>query len=57
MKEGIRPSCREVLFVDLSNGFKYVTRSCANTKKKKKKDDGRQLPMFKPHTSSESLPF
>ena len=29
MKEGIHPSYREVCFVDLSNGFKFVTRSCA----------------------------
>lgn len=32
MKEGIHPNYREVLFVDLSNGFKFVTRSCVNTK-------------------------
>ena len=32
MKEGIHPNYREVLFVDLSNGFKFVTRSCALTK-------------------------
>ena len=29
MKEGIHPNYREVCFVDLSNGFKFVTRSCA----------------------------
>jgi large subunit ribosomal protein L31 len=28
MKEGIHPNYREVLFVDMSNGFKFVTRSC-----------------------------
>src|SRR2546427_6512591 len=28
MKEGIHPNYREVLFMDLSNGFKFVTRSC-----------------------------
>ena len=32
MKEGIHPAYRDVLFVDLSNGFKFVTRSCAQTK-------------------------
>ena len=26
MREGIHPDYREVLFVDLSNGFKFVTR-------------------------------
>jgi large subunit ribosomal protein L31 len=29
-----------VLFVDLSNGFKFVTRSCAETKEMGKTDDG-----------------
>jgi large subunit ribosomal protein L31 len=56
-KEGIHPNYREVLFVDLSNGFKFVTRSCANTKEMGKTDDGRELPLFKLDTSSESHPF
>ncbi|PZQ77034.1 MAG: type B 50S ribosomal protein L31 [Variovorax paradoxus] len=47
---------REVLFVDLSNGFKFVTRSCVNTKETGKTDDGRELPLFKLDTSSESHP-
>jgi large subunit ribosomal protein L31 len=57
MKEGIHPNYREVLFVDLSNGFKFVTRSCVNTKEMGKTDDGRDLPLFKLDTSSESHPF
>lgn len=57
MKEGIHPNYREVLFVDLSNGFKFVTRSCANTKETITLDDGRELPVFKLDTSSESHPF
>jgi ribosomal protein L31 len=39
MKEGIHPSYREVCFVDLSNGFKFVTRSCAQTKETVKMDE------------------
>ena len=57
MKEGIHPNYRDVLFVDLSNGFKFVTRSCAQTKEMGKTDDGRELPLFKLDTSSESHPF
>jgi large subunit ribosomal protein L31 len=57
MKEGIHPNYREVLFVDLSNGFKFVTRSCVNTKELGKTDDGRELPLFTLDTSSESHPF
>ncbi|MBP8285829.1 MAG: 50S ribosomal protein L31, partial [Rhodoferax sp.] len=29
MKKGIHPNYREICFQDLSNGFKFVTRSCA----------------------------
>jgi large subunit ribosomal protein L31 len=57
MKEGIHPGYRDVLFVDLSNGFKFVTRSCVSTKEMGKTDDGRELPLFKLDTSSESHPF
>jgi large subunit ribosomal protein L31 len=56
-KEGIHPNYREVLFVDMSNGFKFVTRSCANTKEMGKTEDGRELPLFKLDTTSESHPF
>lgn len=57
MKDGIHPNYREVCFVDLSNGFKFVTRSCANTKETTTLDDGRVLPLYKLDTSSESHPF
>jgi large subunit ribosomal protein L31 len=57
MKEGIHPEYREVCFQDLSNGFKFVTRTCANTKETIKMEDGRELPLYKLDTSSESHPF
>ena len=57
MKQGIHPQDREVCFIDLSNGFKFVTRTCANTKETIKMDDGRELPLYKLDTSSESHPF
>ncbi|MET0312307.1 MAG: type B 50S ribosomal protein L31 [Burkholderiaceae bacterium] len=57
MKEGIHPNYREVLFVDLSNGFQFVTRSCVPTKENGKAADGRELPLYKLDTSSESHPF
>ena len=40
MKEGIHPGYRDVCFVDLSNGFRFVTRSTAQTKETIKMDDG-----------------
>ena len=57
MTQGIHPQYREVCFIDLSNGFKFVTRTCANTKETIKMDDGRELPLYKLDTSSESHPF
>jgi len=56
-KEGIHPNYREVLFVDMSNNFEFVTRSCVNTKEMGKAKDGKEYPLFKLDTSSESHPF
>lgn len=57
MKEGIHPDYREVVFVDMSNNFQFITRSCVSTKEKIKLDDGRELPLVKLETTSESHPF
>lgn len=57
MKEGIHPNYRDVCFVDLSNGFKFVTRSCATSKETTTLDDGRQVPLIKLESTSESHPF
>ena len=55
MKEGIHPNYREVCFQDMSNGFKFVTRSCVNTKETIE-FEGRELPLFKLDTTSASHP-
>ena len=57
MKDGIHPNYRDVCFVDLSNGFKFVTRSTVSTRETVKMDDGRELPMVKLETTSETHPF
>ena len=56
MKEGIHPEYKDVLFVDLSNGFKFVTRSCVATKETGE-HEGKTYPLYKLDTSSESHPF
>ena len=56
MKDGIHPSYREVCFQDLSNGFTFVTRSCASSKEMIKLN-GRDLPLIKLETTSETHPF
>jgi large subunit ribosomal protein L31 len=57
MKEGIHPNYREVVFHDVSNGFKFITRSTLNTRETIKMDDGKEYPLFKLDVSSESHPF
>ena len=57
MKDGIHPAYREVVFQDLSNGFKFVTRSCLQSKETIKLDDGRVLPLMKVESTSETHPF
>ncbi|MEY3670080.1 MAG: type B 50S ribosomal protein L31 [Burkholderiaceae bacterium] len=57
MKEGIHPNYREVVFVDLSNDFSFVTRSTVSTRETIKWKDGKEYPLYKLDTSSESHPF
>ncbi len=57
MKQDIHPEYRDVCFVDLSNGFKFVTRSCANSRETIKLEDGREVPLIKLESTSESHPF
>jgi large subunit ribosomal protein L31 len=57
MKEGIHPAYRDVCFQDLSNGFKFVSRSTVQTKESIKMEDGRELPLVKVESTSESHPF
>jgi large subunit ribosomal protein L31 len=57
MKDGIHPKTREVCFMDQSNGFKFVTRSTVQSKESVKMEDGRELPLVKLETTSESHPF
>jgi ribosomal protein L31 len=52
MKAGIHPNYRDVCFQDMSNGFKFVTRSCANAKEMIKMEDGRdRIPSTPVHRS------
>jgi large subunit ribosomal protein L31 len=57
MKEGIHPEYREVVFHDLSCDFKFVTRSTAGTRETITWTDGKEYPLVKLDTSSESHPF
>jgi large subunit ribosomal protein L31 len=56
MKPEIHPEYREVVFVDLSNDFKFVTRSTVQTRETIKYE-GKEYPLVKIEVSSESHPF
>ncbi len=57
MKSGIHPEYREVVFQDISSDFSFITRSTLQTKDKIKWTDGKEYPLYKLETSSESHPF
>jgi large subunit ribosomal protein L31 len=56
MKDGIHPNYRDVVFVDQSNGFQFVTRSTVQSKESIE-IDGKKMPLVKLETTSESHPF
>ena len=56
MKQGIHPNYRDVVFVDQSNGFQFVTRSTMGSKETID-IDGKTMPLVKLETTSESHPF
>ena len=56
MKEGIHPNYREVVFQDMSNDFKFITRSTIDSKEKITLD-GKEYPLIKLEVTAESHPF
>ena len=56
MKDGIHPNYREVVFHDVSNDFKFITRSTINTRDKME-FEGKEYPLVKIEVSAESHPF
>ncbi len=57
MKSGIHPEYREVVFQDISNDFTFMTRSTVQPKDKITWKDGKEYPLYKLETTSESHPF
>jgi large subunit ribosomal protein L31 len=58
MKKDIHPtSYRPVVFEDLNNGFRFLTRSTVATDETTKWDDGKEYPIVKVHITSTSHPF
>jgi large subunit ribosomal protein L31 len=57
MKKDIHPNYRPVVFWDLSSDYKFLTRSCVNTKENIVWEDGNEYPVYKVEVSSHSHPF
>jgi large subunit ribosomal protein L31 len=56
MKQGIHPEYRDVAFVDVSNGFQFITRSTLQSRDKVT-IDGKEYPLFKCDVTSATHPF
>lgn len=58
MKKDIHPSdYRVVVFEDLNNGTRFLTRSTVASEETIKWEDGNEYPLVKVHISSSSHPF
>jgi large subunit ribosomal protein L31 len=58
MKKDIHPQeFRTVVFKDMSNGYSFISRSCAQTKETVQWEDGNEYPLVKLEISHQSHPF
>ncbi|MCS7003765.1 MAG: type B 50S ribosomal protein L31 [Cytophagales bacterium] len=57
MKPNIHPEYRPVVFMDISSGMSFLTRSTISTKETIKWEDGNVYPLAKVEVSSASHPF
>lgn len=58
MKKDLHPTdYRTVVFEDLNNGTRFMTRSTVTTEETTKWEDGKEYPLVKVHISSASHPF
>ena len=57
MKAGIHPKYKEVVFLDTSSDFKFLTKSTMTSEESIKWEDGNEYPLIKIEVSSASHPF
>lgn len=58
MKKDIHPDYRPVVFWDLTSDYKFLSRSCVETKETIVfEEDGKEYPVCKVEVSSQSHPF
>ncbi|NHN30842.1 type B 50S ribosomal protein L31 [Paenibacillus agricola] len=57
MREGIHPVYQEVIMLDVSSGYKFLTGSTKSSNEKMEWEDGNSYPVIRVETSSASHPF
>ena len=57
MKKKIHPNYNEVVFLDTSTGFKFITRTTMTSKETVTWEDGKEYPLVKVDISSASHPY
>ncbi|MDQ3536355.1 MAG: type B 50S ribosomal protein L31 [Bacteroidota bacterium] len=57
MKKDIHPNYKEVVFLDTTSDFKFLTRSTMSSNETIKWEDGNTYPLIKIEVSSASHPF
>lgn len=57
MKKEIHPEYKEVVFLDTTSDFKFLTRSTMSSDETIKWEDGNEYPLIKIEVSSASHPF
>lgn len=57
MRKGIHPEYREVVFLDTTSDYKFLTKSTIKTDETIKWEDGNEYPLVKVEVSSASHPF
>ena len=57
MKKDLHPEYKEVVFLDTSSEFKFLTKSTMTSKETIKWEDGNEYPLIKVEVSSASHPF
>ncbi len=57
MKKNLHPEYKEVVFLDTSSNFKFLTKSTMKSSDTIKWEDGNEYPLVKIEVSSASHPF
>ncbi len=57
MKKEIHPEYKDVVFLDITSGYKFINKSTLNTQETIEWEDGKTYPLVKVEISSASHPF